>query len=104
MQQMSQQAADEQAMQEQMKQMMLNLQMKDGLRGLNRLVGGCFDQCVTTYRTKKLESPEVACVDTCFKKYQEFQLLVQKSWQEENARINEQAQVDAQLAMEAAKE
>ena len=90
--------------QQELQQMMVSLQMKDGMRQYNKTVRDCFHTCVTTYRTRSLEKAEEACVDTCFRKFQEFQLIVQKNWQEENARMVEEQQVKAQLALEASRE
>ena len=61
----------------------------------------CFGSCIDGFRTQKLEKSEDKCVDICFAKIQAFQMQVQKTWQEENARLQEEQAVAAQLAQEA---
>lgn len=57
------------------------------------------NMCACSHQS--LEKPEHECIEVCFTKFQAFQMLVQKNWQDENARMMEEQAVAAQLAQEA---
>ncbi|EKU21778.1 tim10 ddp zinc finger domain-containing protein [Nannochloropsis gaditana CCMP526] len=45
------------------------LQVKDSLLMYNRLVERCFKECVTRFRSKKMDDTELSCVSKCAEKY-----------------------------------
>mmetsp|Transcript_26382 Transcript_26382/g.55160 ORF Transcript_26382/g.55160 Transcript_26382/m.55160 type:complete len:97 (+) Transcript_26382:242-532(+) len=48
---------------------MEQLQLKDSLSMYNNLVYRCFDNCVTSFRSKALDKGEVSCVEQCAARY-----------------------------------
>ena len=52
-----------------MLQKLEEMQLKDTLRMFNGLVERCFSECVVSFRSKVLTSPEEKCVSTCAEKY-----------------------------------
>ena len=53
----------------------------------------CFNHCVTGFRVNKLEKGEDECVRICYRKFLNFQQLVQKHWTLENQRMVEEQQI-----------
>lgn len=95
---------------------MQTLQLKDGMKTYNKIVKkcaslwqprpvfsiyaytlslltSCYEHCVTGFRIKKLEKGEQECVTICYKKFLNFQQLVQKHWTLENQRMVEEQQI-----------
>eukprot|EP00918_Siedleckia_nematoides_P078884 GHVU01172705.1.p2 GENE.GHVU01172705.1~~GHVU01172705.1.p2 ORF type:complete len:155 (+),score=15.81 GHVU01172705.1:758-1222(+) len=48
------------------------LQIQDTMESYNGLVTRCFDECITHFRAKTLDSGEEACVERCVKKFMTF--------------------------------
>jgi mitochondrial import inner membrane translocase subunit TIM9 len=60
------------------------LQIQDSMNTFNGLVQRCFNQCVTSFRSKDLDKQEAECVNNCVLKFMSFsqrigQRLVEKS-------------------------
>jgi mitochondrial import inner membrane translocase subunit TIM9 len=51
---------------------MQEMQMADSLRMYNELVERCFGECVDTFRTRKLDGKEDACIRKCSGKFVAF--------------------------------
>jgi mitochondrial import inner membrane translocase subunit TIM9 len=58
--------------QAQLMAMMQEMQMADSLRMYNELVERCFGECVDTFRGRKLDGKEDACVKKCSAKFVAF--------------------------------
>ena len=44
-------------------------QLQDSLKLYNRVVEQCFDNCVSSFRSKKLEDKESSCISKCAEKF-----------------------------------
>ncbi|QDZ23716.1 mitochondrial inner membrane translocase [Chloropicon primus] len=62
-----------------------NMQMKDSLRMYNRLVEKCFNNCVSSFRRKNLDSEEERCVTKCCEKFLKHSARVSVRFAELNA-------------------
>mmetsp|Transcript_21529 Transcript_21529/g.32051 ORF Transcript_21529/g.32051 Transcript_21529/m.32051 type:complete len:98 (-) Transcript_21529:214-507(-) len=45
------------------------MQLKDSLAMYNNLVSRCFDNCVSSFRSKTLDRGEVSCTEHCAARY-----------------------------------
>lgn len=52
-----------------MMSVMQELQIQDSMRLYNDLVATCFNNCVDSFRSSKLEGKEEACVTKCAQKF-----------------------------------
>mmetsp|Transcript_18739 Transcript_18739/g.54099 ORF Transcript_18739/g.54099 Transcript_18739/m.54099 type:complete len:102 (-) Transcript_18739:702-1007(-) len=48
---------------------MEQMQMKDSLSMYTKLVERCFEGCVTSFRSKTMNSGEITCVENCAARY-----------------------------------
>ncbi|KAG5181226.1 hypothetical protein JKP88DRAFT_346645 [Tribonema minus] len=44
-------------------------QVKNSMKAYNQTAYKCFGQCVTTFKTKKLDATETACIENCTAKF-----------------------------------
>lgn len=56
----------------QVMQALNEMQMQEMMNTYNNLVEKCFNECVTSFRTKALESSEEQCVTRCVQKFMSF--------------------------------
>ncbi|CDF38807.1 unnamed protein product [Chondrus crispus] len=79
--------------QEQMRmmQMMQEMQMVDSLRMYNELVERCFGHCVETFRSRKLDGKEEACIRKCSEKFVKFAARAGERFQEHQKEMAEEA-------------
>lgn len=45
------------------------MQLTDGLRMYNRTVAHCFQDCVKSFHSKKLDTKELSCLNNCAEKF-----------------------------------
>ena len=70
--------------------MMQEMQMADSLRMYNELVLRCFDNCVDSFRTRKIDTKENACIEKCAHKFVQFAARVGMRFQEHQQQLAEQ--------------
>lgn len=75
-----------------MMQVMQEMQMQDSLKMYNDLVHRCFLECVDSFRSKKLDGKEDACVAKCAEKFLNFAGRVGMKFQETQQEMMEEAQ------------
>jgi import inner membrane translocase subunit TIM9 len=74
------------------------LQMQDSMRMYNDLVETCFQRCVGTFHTKKLEDGEEQCMEKCATKFMNFSKRIGQRWQEQQAEQQDHAVAAMQAA------
>ena len=67
-----------------------NLQMQDQVRLYHDLVKRCFDECITTFRSKRLSEQEKKCLDGCMEKFMSFQQRSATRFAEFQAKLAQQ--------------
>jgi mitochondrial import inner membrane translocase subunit TIM9 len=60
-------------------------QQLNSLLTYNKLVHKCFDQCATTFKSKRLEDSEVKCIENCADKFIKLTQRVGYRFQEHQA-------------------
>ncbi|CAJ1361947.1 unnamed protein product [Effrenium voratum] len=63
------------------------MQMQDMMNMYNTLVERCFNECVTSFRTKGLEGHEEQCVTRCVQKFMSFSQRVSLRFQEKQQQM-----------------
>lgn len=71
--------------------MMQDMQVVDSLRMYNELVERCFGECVDTFRGRKLDGKEDACLRKCSSKFLAFARRCGLRFQEYQQEIGEEA-------------
>lgn len=71
---------------------MQDLQIQDSLRLYNELVQRCFGECVETFRSKKLDGKEEACVTKCAQKFVKMAARVGQRFAEQQQQLVAEAQ------------
>ncbi|CAK8994814.1 unnamed protein product [Durusdinium trenchii] len=59
----------------QVMQALNEMQMQEMMNTYNNLVEKCFNECITSFRTKALEGSEEQCVTRCVQKFMSFSQL-----------------------------
>eukprot|EP00180_Rhodochaete_pulchella_P002782 Plantae.Rhodophyta-Rhodochaete_pulchella.ctg43377.p2 GENE.Plantae.Rhodophyta-Rhodochaete_pulchella.ctg43377~~Plantae.Rhodophyta-Rhodochaete_pulchella.ctg43377.p2 ORF type:complete len:104 (-),score=23.58 Plantae.Rhodophyta-Rhodochaete_pulchella.ctg43377:100-411(-) len=72
--------------------MVQELQMQDSLKMYNDLVHRCFCECVDSFRYKKLDGKEEACITKCAEKFTKFGARVGLRFTETQQEMMEEAQ------------
>jgi mitochondrial import inner membrane translocase subunit TIM9 len=62
-----------------------SMQMIESIQTYNGLVDRCFKECVTTFRSKTLDSTETDCVKKCVAKSMEYSNRVGQRFGEKNS-------------------
>lgn len=70
---------------------MQDMQMVDSLRMYNELVERCFGECVDTFRGRKLDGKEDACMQKCSSKFLAFAQRCGMRFQEYQQEMAEEA-------------
>jgi mitochondrial import inner membrane translocase subunit TIM9 len=70
---------------------MQEMQMADSLRMYNELVERCFGECVDTFRARKLDGKEEACIQKCSGKFVAFAARCGMRFQEYQQEMAEEA-------------
>eukprot|EP00871_Galdieria_phlegrea_P002352 jgi/Galph1/3117/GphlegSOOS_G1787.1 len=71
---------------------MQDLQIQDSLRLYNELVQRCFGECVESFRSKKLDGKEEACVTKCAQKFLKMAARVGQRFAEHQQQLVTEAQ------------
>lgn len=71
--------------------MMQEMQMLDSLRMYNELVERCFGSCVDSFRARKLDGKEEACIRKCSEKFVKFAARAGERFQEHQKEMAEEA-------------
>merc|ERR1711957_771292 len=66
-----------------------DMQMQESMNTYNNLVERCFNECVTSFRTKGLDSAEDACVTRCVAKFMGFSQRVAMRFQEKQQQMGQ---------------
>jgi len=61
---------------------MSEMQVEESMNTYNNLVERCFNECVTTFRSKGLEQNEINCTQRCVQKFMAFSQRVAQRFQE----------------------
>jgi len=61
-----------------------SMQMMESIQTYNGLVDRCFNECVSTFRSKTLDSQETECVKRCVVKSMEYSQRVGRRFGEKN--------------------
>lgn len=69
-----------------------NIQMQDQVRLYHDLVKRCFNECCTTFRSKRLSEKEKKCLDGCMEKFMGFQQRSATRFSEFQANLAQQQQ------------
>merc|ERR1719499_2131223 len=67
-----------------------DMQMAESMNTYNNLVERCFNECVTSFRTKALEGSEEQCVKRCVQKFMSFSQRVAMRFQEKQQQMGQQ--------------
>ena len=62
-----------------------SMQMMESIQTYNGLVDRCFNECVSTFRAKALDSTETDCLKKCVAKSMEYSQRVGRRFGEKNA-------------------
>ena len=62
-----------------------SMQMTESIQTYNGLVDRCFNECVTSFRTKALDTTESECIKKCVAKAMEFSNRVGRRFGEKNS-------------------
>ena len=62
-----------------------SMQMMESIQTYNGLVDRCFNECVSTFRSKALDSQESDCVKKCVVKSMEYSQRVGRRFGEKNS-------------------
>lgn len=62
-----------------------SMQMMESIQTYNGLVDRCFNECISTFRSKTLDSQETDCVKKCVGKSMEYSQRVGKRFGEKNS-------------------
>jgi mitochondrial import inner membrane translocase subunit TIM9 len=81
--------------QAQLMAMMQEMQMADSLRMYNELVERCFGECVDTFRGRKLDGKEDACIKKCSSKFVAFAARCGTRFQQYQQEMAEEAAKNA---------
>lgn len=65
------------------------MQMAESMNTFNGLVERCFNECMTSFRTKSLDAPKEQCVQRCVQKTMAFSQRVALRFQEKQQQINQ---------------
>jgi len=68
------------------------MQLKEATKTYNEVVERCFEICATNFRTRKLDSTEVMCMDRCFEKFVKYTQRLSTAFQEQNLLVAEELQ------------
>mmetsp|Transcript_97333 Transcript_97333/g.135242 ORF Transcript_97333/g.135242 Transcript_97333/m.135242 type:complete len:94 (-) Transcript_97333:30-311(-) len=71
----------------QVMQALNEMQMQEMMNTYNNLVEKCFNECVTSFRTKALEGSEEQCVTRCVQKFMSFSQRVSLRFQEKQQQM-----------------
>mmetsp|Transcript_19930 Transcript_19930/g.45979 ORF Transcript_19930/g.45979 Transcript_19930/m.45979 type:complete len:96 (+) Transcript_19930:63-350(+) len=63
------------------------LQMNEFMTTYNNMVERCFNECVTNFRSKALETGEEQCIKNCVQKFMNFQQRVTIRFQEKQVQM-----------------
>ena len=63
-------------------QVLEELQVKDTLTLYNKITESCFKQCVNSFHSKKMDSSENQCMNTCVMKFMKMSQRVGQRYQE----------------------
>jgi import inner membrane translocase subunit TIM9 len=62
-----------------------SMQMMESIQTYNGLVDRCFNECVSSFRSKSLDTQETECVKKCVTKSMEYSQRVGRRFGEKNA-------------------
>lgn len=62
-----------------------SMQMMESIQTYNGLVDRCFNECVSSFRSKALDSQETECIKKCVVKSMEYSQRVGRRFGEKNA-------------------
>jgi import inner membrane translocase subunit TIM9 len=62
-----------------------SMQMMESIQNYNGLVDRCFNECISTFRSKTLDSTETDCIKKCVVKSMEYSQRVGRRFGEKNA-------------------
>lgn len=62
-----------------------SMQMMESIQTYNGLVDRCFNECISTFRSKALDNAETDCLKKCVVKSMEFSQRVGRRFGEKNA-------------------
>jgi import inner membrane translocase subunit TIM9 len=68
-----------------------DMHLRDTQRMYNGLTLRCFDTCVNSFRTRKLDAKEVKCINTCCDKYASHMQRASQRFAEQNQAAQQQA-------------
>lgn len=71
------------------------LELTDSMNSYNGLVQRCFNECITSFRSKTLEKLEKACVRNCVSKFMIYSARVGQRFAEKNQQLNVTTSDDA---------
>ncbi|KAL7068368.1 Tim10/DDP zinc finger domain-containing protein [Cryptosporidium serpentis] len=60
------------------------LEIQDSMNTYNSLVQRCFNECITIFRSKDLDSNEKTCVNSCVAKFMDFSRRIGLHFAEKN--------------------
>jgi len=63
-------------------QTMNEMQVEESMSTYNNLVERCFNECVTNFRSKSLDSTETSCTQRCVQKFMAYSQRVAQKFQE----------------------
>mmetsp|Transcript_112497 Transcript_112497/g.195203 ORF Transcript_112497/g.195203 Transcript_112497/m.195203 type:complete len:95 (+) Transcript_112497:122-406(+) len=66
-----------------------DMQMDQSMNFYNNLVERCFNECITSFRTKALDNQEEQCVKRCVQKFMSFSQRVATRFQEKNQQMGQ---------------
>mmetsp|Transcript_47841 Transcript_47841/g.108453 ORF Transcript_47841/g.108453 Transcript_47841/m.108453 type:complete len:99 (-) Transcript_47841:82-378(-) len=66
-----------------------DMQMAESMNTYNGLVERCFNECITNFRTKSLESTEEQCVKRCVQKFMSYTQRVALRFQEKQQQMGQ---------------
>ncbi|CAE8611172.1 unnamed protein product [Polarella glacialis] len=73
----------------QVMQQLNDMQMQESMNTYNNLVERCFNECVTSFRTKGLDGTEEQCVKRCVQKFMSFSQRVAQRFQEKQQQLGQ---------------
>jgi import inner membrane translocase subunit TIM9 len=67
-----------------------SMQMMESIQTYNGLVDRCFNECISSFRSKTLDSQETDCIKKCVVKSMEYSQRVGRRFGEKNAAVSNQ--------------
>mmetsp|Transcript_2446 Transcript_2446/g.3124 ORF Transcript_2446/g.3124 Transcript_2446/m.3124 type:complete len:96 (+) Transcript_2446:261-548(+) len=71
-------------------QILEEMQVRDSVALYNRLLDRCFGECVNSFHSKKLESGESQCMNTCTQKFMKMSQRAGQRFQEHQMKQQQQ--------------